>query len=195
MAAPELTPLRTSPGVGSPRAHRKARCHGLDLRTAGLCWVALAATTALAAAAAMAWPALAPATRPHATLHPSLDAIASILLNNARVLAAPFILVAARFDRGRVSRVAGDTIVAAILGSNAIAVGVALGRWRGALIPFVPQLPVEYLAAATVATAWLNARRRRALSAPSIAVTSAMATLGLTATAAAIEVLLTPHAR
>ena len=143
----------------------------------------------------MAWPALGPATRPHATLHPSLEAIASIVLNNVRVLAAPFILVAARFDRSRVSRVAGDTIVTAILIGNAIAVGLALGRWRGALIPFVPQLPVEYLAAATAATVWLNARRRSALSAPSIAVTSAVATLGLTAAAAAIEVLLTPHAR
>ena len=81
------------------------------------------------------------------------------MLNNVRVLAAPFILVAARFDRGRVSRLAGDTIVTAILVGNAIAVGFALGRWRGALIPYVPQLPLEYLAAATAATAWLNARR------------------------------------
>jgi hypothetical protein len=159
MAAPELTRLRTSPSVGSHRTHREARCRRVDVRTACLCWVALAATTALGAVAAMAWPALGPATRPHATLHPSLDAIASIVLNNARVLAAPLILVAARFDRGRVSRVAGDTIVAAILAGNAIAVGVALGRWRGALIPFVPQLPVEYLAAAIAATTWLNARR------------------------------------
>ncbi|MFZ0977401.1 MAG: hypothetical protein WAN22_34615 [Solirubrobacteraceae bacterium] len=161
----------------------------------GLSWIALAATTALSAAVAMAWPALGPATRPHATLHPSLEAIASIVLNNVRVLAAPFILVAARFDCSRVSRVAGDTIVTAILIGNAIAVGLALGRWRGALIPFIPQLPVEYLAVATAATVWLNARRRSTLSAPSIAVASAVPTLGLTATAAAIEVLLTPHAR
>ena len=131
----------------------------------------LATTTALGAVAAIAWPALGPAARPHATLHPSLEPIASILLNNVRVLAAPFILVAARFDRGRVSRLVGDAIVAAILVGNAIAVGVALGRWRGALIPFVPQLPVEYLAAATAATAWLNARRH-APSAPSIAATA-----------------------
>ena len=82
---------------------------------------------------------------------PLSSAIASIVLNNVRVLAAPFILLAARFDRGRVSRVAGDTIVATILIGNAIAVGLALGRWRGALIPYVPQLPVEYLAAATAA--------------------------------------------
>ena len=197
MAAPELTRFPTRPGDGCRRqSHRRAESRGLDLRTVCLCWVALAATTALGAAAAIAWPALGPATHPHATLHPSLDAIASIVLNNVRVLAAPFILVAARFDRNRVSRVAGDTIVATILIGNAIAVGFALGRWRGALIPYVPQLPVEYLAAATAATAWLDARRRStALSAPSIAVTSAVATLGLTTAAAAIEVLLTPHAR
>ena len=155
----------------------------------------LATTTAVSALAAMAWPALGPAARPHATLHPCLEPIASILLNNVRVLAAPFILVAARFDRGRVSRLVGDAIVAAILVGNAIAVGVALGRWRGALIPFVPQLPVEYLAGATAATTWLNARRHSPLSAPWIAASGAVATLGLTAAAATIEVLLTPHAR
>ena len=53
------------------------------------------------AAAAIAWPALGPASRPHATLHPSLEAIASIVLNNVRVLTAPFILAAARFDPTR----------------------------------------------------------------------------------------------
>jgi hypothetical protein len=143
----------------------------------------------------MAWPALGPAARPHATLHPSLGAIASIVMNNARVLAAPFILLAARFDRGRVSRLAGDTIVTAILVGNGIAVGLALGRWRGALIPYIPQLPVEYLAAATAATSWLSARRHSPLSAPSTVAISAVATLALTAVAAAIEVLLTPHAR
>jgi hypothetical protein len=143
----------------------------------------------------MAWPALGPAAQPHATLHPSLGAIASIVVNNVRVLAAPFILVAARFDRGRLSRVAGDTIVTGVLVGNAIAVGLALGRWRGALIPYVPQLPLEYLAAATAATTWVNARPHSSLSAPSNVATNAVATLALTAVAAAIEVLLTPHAR
>ena len=195
MAAPELTRLHTPTRAGSHRAHREARCRGLDVRTTALCWLALTTTTALCAFAAMAWPVLAPATRPQAALHPTLGAIASILLNNARVLAAPFILVAARFDRGRVSRLVGDTILAAILASNAIAIGLALGRWRGTLIPFVPQLPIEYLAAATAASTWLKARRHSAVSAPSIAVTGAVATLGLTAAGAAIEVLLTPHAR
>ena len=135
------------------------------------------------------------ATRPDPTLHPSFDAIASTLLNNVRVLAAPFILAAARFGATRVSRLAGDAIVATILLGNAIAVGLAFGRWREALIPFVPQLPIEYLAAATAAGAWIEVRRDASLPAPRVAATSAVATIGLAAVAAAIEVLLTPHAR
>jgi hypothetical protein len=159
-----------------------------------MCWLALDAATALAAVAAIVWPALGPAARPHATLHPSAGAVASIVFSNLRVLAAPFILVAARFEHARGSRLVGDAIVAALLVGNAIAVGLALGRWRGALIPFVPQLPVEYLAAATAGGAWLAARRHARISGPRIAVTG-VATIALTAAAAAIEVLLTPHAR
>ena len=195
MAAGELSCSRTSPGLGSRRAPSHAGQRRPDLRVAFLCWVTLAAATALGAAAAIAWPALGPASRPHATLHPSLDAIASILLNNLRVLAAPFILAAARFGANRSSRFTGDAIVATILVGNAVAVGLALGRWRGALIPFVPQLPIEYLAAATAAAAWLDARRHAPPRGSQIAAANAAATIGLTAAAAAIEVLLTPHAR
>jgi hypothetical protein len=165
---------------------------GLDLRTVGWCWLTLAVATTLGAVVAIAWPALAPAARPHPTLHPSDGAISSILLGNLRMLAAPFLLIAARFERGRGSRLAGDLIVIAVLASNAIAVGLALGRWQGALIPFVPQLPLEYLAAATATAAWVAAHRHGRPSRPA---SCAAATIALTAAAAAIEVLLTPHAR
>jgi len=195
MAARELTCSRTSSGIGSPRAPSRAKGRGPDVRVVFLCWVTLAAATALSAGAAIAWPTLGPASRPHATLHPSLDAIASVLLNNLRVLAAPFILAAARFGATRCCRFTGDAIVATVLVGNAVAVGFALGRWRSALIPFVPQLPIEYLAAATAAAAWLEARRHAPPRGSQIAVADAAATIGLTAAAAAIEVLLTPHAR
>jgi hypothetical protein len=195
MAARELTRPRTSPRRRSARAPSRVERRKPDLLEAFLCWVTLAAATALGAAAAIAWPALGPSTRPHATLHPSLGAIASILLNNLRVLAAPFILAAARFGATRTSRLTGDAIVATILASNAAAVGLALGRWRDALIPFIPQLPIEYLAAAVAAAAWLDARRRTSRAGSQIAIASVAATIGLTAAAAAIEVLLTPHAR
>ena len=195
MAAPELTRSPTSPGIGYPRAPSRAEGPRPHLRVAFLCWVTLAAATALGAGAAIAWPTLGPASRPHATVHPSLGAIASILLNNLRVLAAPFILTAARFGATRASRLGGDAIVATILFGNAVVVGLAVGRWRGALIPFLPQLPVEYLAAATAAAAWLDARRHAPARGPQLAAANAVATIGLAAAAAAIEVLLTPHAR
>ena len=195
MAAAELTSSRTAGASASGEANRGATQPSRDLRGTLLCWVALNAATALAAVPAIVWPALGPAACPRPTLHPSAGAVASIALNNLRVLAAPFILVAARFERARGSRLAGDAIVAAILVGNAVAVGLALGRWRGAVIPFVPQLPLEYLAAATAAAAWLGARRRDRGSGPRIAALNVAATIALTAAAAAIEVLLTPHAR
>jgi hypothetical protein len=195
MAARELTCSRASSGIGSPRAPSRAEGPRPDLRVVSLCWVTLVVATALGAAIAAAWPTLGPASRPHATLHPSLDAIASILLNNLRVLAAPFILAAARFGATRTGRLAGDAIVATILVGNAVAVGLAFGRWRVSLIPFLPQLPIEYLAAATAAAAWLDARRHAVPRGPKIAIANAAATIGLAAAAAAIEVLLTPHAR
>jgi hypothetical protein len=188
MAATELnTPVSTWPRPGSGDAGG----HSVDLRTICFCWAALAAATALSAVLAVAVPGLAPATPPHPTLHPSAGEVASILIDNLRVLAAPFILVAARFERTRASRLAGDTIVATILVGNGIAVGLALGRWHSALIPYVLQLPLEYLAAATAAAAWIDARRHRTRT----ALRSAAVTVALTAAAAAIEVLLTPHAR
>ena len=193
MAAGELNCLGTSPDSASSEDDACRRRP--DLRTICLCWVALGVATVVGAAAAATWPALGPATHPHATLHPSASAVASILLNNLRVLAAPFILIAARFDRARGSRLAGDAIVAAILAGNAIAVGLALGRWRGTLIPFLPQLPLEYLAAATAAAAWLDARQCARSSGSRMAMPYAEATITFTAGAAAIEVLLTPHAR
>jgi len=180
---------------GSAPAEHNAARRCPDLRTIWLCWVALGVSTVVGAIAGVTRPALGPATHPHPTLHPSASAVASILLNNLRVLAAPFILVAARFERARRSRLAGDTVVAAILVVNGIAVGFALGRWRGTLVPFLPQLPLEQLAAATAAAGWFDASRHPRPSGPRTAATYAAATITLTAGAAAIEVFLTPHAR
>lgn len=195
MAGRELNRSRYLLSVPSGSAQRVAGRPGLYLRAIAMCWVGLAAATAFGAVVALALPAVAPSTHPHATLRPSAGVVVSILLNNLRVLAAPFILVAARFERAHGSRLIGDAIVTAILLGNAIAVGLALGRWRGALIPFIPQLPVEYLAASTAAATWIDARRDARRSKPANTMTSAVATVALAVAAAAIEVFLTPHAR
>jgi hypothetical protein len=103
-------------------------CALAELRTTVLpCALALVALTALGAAGAHLVPALGPRIRPHRALHPTLAALASILVTNARVLAAPFILIAARFPRSAGGRRAGDAIIATILTANAARIGLAIG--------------------------------------------------------------------
>ncbi|MGH2856940.1 MAG: hypothetical protein ACRDMJ_05585 [Solirubrobacteraceae bacterium] len=167
----------------------------LDVEAILRCWAALAAVTAVAAATAYMWPSLGPDAAPHPALRPSVGAVVSILVNNLRVLAAPFVLAAARFARVRAGRLAGDAIVAAILASNAISVGLALGRWGTVLVRFIPQLPIEYLAAATAATAWLGARQSPTRPTRLDLILQTSLTAALTAIAAVLEVLLTPHTR
>jgi hypothetical protein len=162
------------------------------------CALAILAATLVGIALAHVDPALAPATRPHPTLRPSPAAIASILANNARVLTAPFILIAARFARSPRAAIVGDAVIGLIVGGNALVIGLAIGRWDDALAPYLPHLPLEYLATSTAAAAWVHTRRattedgsadRRATA------TYGAATVALLLIAASVEVLLTPHAR
>jgi len=136
-------------------------------------------------------PALAPGGPLHPTLHGSLGDLASIALTNARVLSAPFLLALFRFQDHRCTRRVGDLVIGDVLGANALRVGLALGRWHARLLPYLPQLPLEWLAAALAAVSWLalrtGGRRQTALAylAP---------VLVLVIAAAAVETIATPHA-
>jgi hypothetical protein len=146
--------------------------------------------TCLGAVIGSAAPGLAPGVRPHPTLHGTPSDFASIAIANARVLSAPFLLAMFRFRTDRRSRQLGDLLVVVLLGGNALRVGLALGRDHDALLPYLPQLPVEWLAAALAAAAWLTLRtgvRDRTGLAYLAAV------LVLIAAAAAIETICTPH--
>jgi hypothetical protein len=174
---------------------------GGPARAAIACTAALVAVTALATIAGAVDHALVPATPPHPTLHPTLAATASILLNNARVLALPYGLLILRFDTVRWGRTLGSVLLIGVLGINAVTVGLALGRWQGRLIPYLPHLPLEWAATGLAASVWARTlgvcRRDPGDLAPAAgchgpAITAAL-TLLLLAAAAAIEVLLTPH--
>jgi hypothetical protein len=91
-------------------------------------------------------PALAPSGHPQPTLHGTLGELASVIANNLRVLAAPFLLAVFRWPDGRLTRRLGDLLIAALIAENTIAVGLALGRWGERLLPYVPQLPLEWTA-------------------------------------------------
>jgi hypothetical protein len=137
-------------------------------------------------------PGLAPAGAPHPTLHGSVTDMLSILATNLRLLSVPFALALLGFQRSRRRQPFGDLLVSALVTLNTVRVGLALGRNGTKLIPYIPQLPVEWLALALSVSAWIAARhgmqpralRRRALQ-----------TLLAAGAAAALEALLTPHAR
>lgn len=135
---------------------------------------------------------LAPFGRPHPALRPTVSAILQILAVNGRVLSAPFISALGRFGQASRARLFADLVIASILGSNALRIGLALGRWQIRLLPYLPHLPVEYLAAAVAVSAWVAARRG-AIDHRRLALLFAV-TVVLLLIAATVEVLLTPHA-
>jgi hypothetical protein len=186
MGAAELT--QAGPPLACAVEHPRARVHG---RRAAVAYAGLWTFTCVGVLVGAAAPGLAPGGHPHPTLHGTLGDFASIATANARVLSAPFLLALFRFPSDRRSRQLGDLLVIVLLGGNALRVGLALGRDRGALLPYVPQLPLEWLAAALAAAAWLTlrtgARKRTGLA-------YVAAVLVLVAAAAAIETICTPHA-
>jgi hypothetical protein len=147
--------------------------------------------TALGIGLALVDPALAGSTRPHPTLTGSLGDAAGILQNNARVLAAPFLLVLLGFPQSRLGRGAGDLIVTALTAASTIPVGLELGRWQGRLLRYLPQLPLEWAALALAVNAWVIARHGHVTIrqlAPMAAVV-----LALLVCAACLETWATPH--
>lgn len=137
-------------------------------------------------------PGLAPGGGPHPTLRGTIADALSILATNLRLLAVPCALALLGFQRGRRAQGFGDLVVGAVVTLNALRVGLALGRYGTELIPYVPQLPIEWLALALSASTWMTARRG---TQPLQLRTPVLLTLLAAVSAAAIEVLLTPHAR
>jgi hypothetical protein len=195
MGAAELTSSCSgcSTSVPGVRSGRRLQSRGATHAAwIAIAYTALWITTLLGAVIAAAVPELAPADQPHPTLHGNLGDLASIAGTNARVLSAPFLLAWFRFPAHPRSRWLADLLITAILGVNALHVGLALGRWQLRLLPYVPQLPLEWLAAALAAAAWLNLRAgaRRQTAAAYLA-----AVLVVVVAAAAVETIATPHAR
>jgi hypothetical protein len=158
------------------------------IRTAAIFVTAL---TALGAGLALACPPLGGSVAPHAALTGSVSDALTILANNARALAAPFALVLLGLARQCSGRRITGLIVVAVAAVNAIPVGIALGRWQGRLIPYIPQLPLEWAALTTALTAWLQARTGACTTRQLAAL--AGVTLALLAAAAAVETWCTPH--
>jgi len=188
MVAAELTETAVIASDASRVVRPRAGAHA---RRIAATYAALWALTALGTLIGRLLPSLGPGGRPHPSLHGSLADLAAIAATNARVLSAPFLLALFRFPSGRRSRQLGDLLIVALLTGNALLVGLAVGRHGDQLLPYLPQLPLEWLAAAVAGGAWLalrmGARTRTAI-------VYAVAVLAVVGVAAAIETLATPRA-
>lgn len=147
--------------------------------------------TTLGIGLALVDPRLAGSNQPHAVLTGSVGDVVGILQTNARTLAVPFLLVLFAFPQSRLGRHAGDLIVTALTAASTIPVGLELGRWQGRLLPYVPQLPVEWVALILAIHAWLIARSGQ-LDVRDL-VPLAAVVLALLICAACLETWATPH--
>jgi hypothetical protein len=156
---------------------------------------ALWSITAMATLAGAVDPGLALAPAPHPSLNPTFGAWASIFTQNTRILSIPVLLSALGAQSYRAGRCLGDLAVLAVLALNGALVGIELGHWGLRLIPYLPQLPLEWLAVAIATSSWMTTRTPRDSGSDRRALlTAAALSAGLLAVAAAVEVLLTPHA-
>jgi hypothetical protein len=105
-------------------------------------------------------PSLAGNTRPHPALTGTVGNAVSILVTNLRVLAIPFLLAGLGLGRSRTGRLVGDIALGLLTAASTLLVGVQLGRWQSQLIPFIPQLPIEWAALAVSLSAWVLVRDR-----------------------------------
>jgi len=158
------------------------------------CYLALWAATGAGAALALAGVDVIAMPAPHDALESSLETVTELVSHNMPVVLWPLALVALGWPALTGVRCVGDGLIAAQLLAHGLQVGSALGQhpdsWR-----YLPHLPVEWLAIATPAAAWLTSRTAtpaRPTGTSLLALTLASACLPVLLGAAAIETYLTP---
>lgn len=190
MAAPELS-----------QTSARTRRLGGEVARAWVCayttlWAATLATAALIA--------LAPATVTAAvreTLALSLTATATgppvpgrvltLAAHNIPIAAWPLLLGLLGVGSEPRARRGADILVGACLLANTLPVGAAVGVYGARLLPYVPQLPIEWAALAVGYGGWL-VQRRRVMSGGERLLSLALVIVVLVL-AAALETYAVPH--
>ncbi|MCA1679736.1 MAG: hypothetical protein LC777_12705 [Actinobacteria bacterium] len=188
-AHPPVAPRASCSSTRTPPASWRVARH-----PAALLGLIILALTLLAATASALSPELGPTRGPHPTLHGTPYEALSILVGNARTLTLPLLLSAGRWHTHPSTRRVGDLLVAALVISNPVIVGLALGRHPAALPVYLPHLALEDGALAIAASAWLARRLPNPDRRPHTGLLAcASLTLTLAAIAAILETYAVPH--
>jgi hypothetical protein len=153
-------------------------CSVAGVRRAAATWIALWATTTLGAASAAAGIDALHTPPPRDALDARPATAISLLGHNALIALWPLALIATGWPTLRSVRWVGDALIAAQLLLHGLVVGGALAS-HPAMWRYLPHLPVEWLALAIPAAAWMNARltppvQRRQLAAATVATLAAL---------------------
>jgi hypothetical protein len=128
---------------------------------------------------------------PQSNPPPYLGHVLALAAHNIPIAAWPLLLGVMGAHRHRLARQIADAVLVACIIANTLPVGAGLGAYGTRLLPYIPQLPLEWAGLALGASAWL-VQRRRALS-----VREGLQRLGLIAflllCAAVVESVAVPH--
>jgi hypothetical protein len=95
----------------------------------------------------------------NATPAPTVERVLALSAHNIPIAAWPLLLGVMGTQRHRLGRRIADTVVIACIMANVLPVGAALGSYGPSLLPYVPQLPLEWAGLALGASSWLVQRR------------------------------------
>jgi uncharacterized membrane protein len=91
---------------------------------------------------------------------PDLAHVLALAAHNIPIAAWPLLLGVMGAHRHRLARKIADAVLAGCILANTVPVGAALGAYGPPLLPYIPQLPLEWAGLALGASAWLVQRRR-----------------------------------
>lgn len=122
---------------------------------------------------------------------PQFGHVLVLAAHNIPIFSWPLLLGPFGAHRSRFQTRVADGLLVACIFVNTAQVGVGLGAYGWALLPFLPQVPLEWAAAALGVSAWL-VQRRRALTVREGFGVFALIVVVLVC-AAALETVVVPH--
>ncbi len=122
---------------------------------------------------------------------PHIAHVLALAVHNIPIAAWPLLLGLLGAHRNRPATHVADGVLLACIILNTLPVGAALGAYGMAVLPYLPNVPLEWGGLALGASAWLT-QRRQALTLPEGLGLLAL-TAGVLLCAAALETIAVPH--